>query len=616
MRGIVSKKSLVIGAVIAVGVAAGFGYHVLWAKLAITVPDYSDPGKVVPAEQNWNEAQRTEFHHQSQGTRLIPYAWFMALEQPCESFSECAPFSSPEYLGRFGFLASNKDSEYNPGGLPVGFAVDQNFHDPVGPNSIPTVGLNCAACHTGQLRYGGYAVQVDGAPAMIEVTQLQKALGAALALTRVIPPYKWIRWARFEKKVLGPNATDAQKEELAKNFDIYMAPLSAETKFTGDNHIYDTQAGFVRTDALTRIGNQVFAVDMENTANFRKANAPVRFPQIWDASWYEWIQYNDSISDPMVRNVGEALGVRAVAKLAGPDAAKFDNSVDVEGIWKLEVQLGGDGPFLADDAPHKGLSSPKWPSQFPPLDQAKVAQGAELYKKYCETCHLPPIPELLTDMKSAKPVHWWKNNQGKQYLIAPETPVEYIGTDPHEAMDFIARTADSGNLNKGTLSAAAGLDYVTKGIRDKYYDDNHFPEAKRIEWNGYRDPKDPAVRAPAAYKSRTLNGIWAVSPYLHNGSVPSLYDLLSPQSERPQKFWVGSMQFDPKKVGHDTAPLKGGYLYCTDDAKDPECTPELKYPGNSNKGHEFRDGPKGNGVIGPALTPEERWALIEYLKSI
>jgi hypothetical protein len=86
--------------------------------------------------------------------------------------------------------------------------------------------------------------------------------------------------------------------------------------------------------------------------------------------------------------------------------------------------------------------------------------------------------------------------------------------------------------------------------------------------------------------------------------VPNLYALLSPQSERPDKFWLGSKQYDPVKVGYDTSELKGGYLFDTAN------------PGNSNKGHEFKDGPRGNGVIGPALSPDDRWAIIEYLKSL
>jgi hypothetical protein len=95
-----------------------------------------------------------------------------------------------------------------------------------------------------------------------------------------------------------------------------------------------------------------------------------------------------------------------------------------------------------------------------------------------------------------------------------------------------------------------------------------------------------------------------VAPFLHNGSVPSLYLLLSPRSDRPASFWAGSKQFDPVKVGYDTAELKGGYLYDT------------SRPGNSNSGHEFKDGPTGNGVIGPLLSPEDRMKIIEYLKSL
>ena len=166
------------------------------------------------------------------------------------------------------------------------------------------------------------------------------------------------------------------------------------------------------------------------------------------------------------------------------------------------------------------------------------------------------------------------------------------------------RTADSGDLGKGRISAEEGLGLVTTGMAVKFFEQKGFTPQQRIEWSGYRDPADAVVRAQSLYKARPLNGIWAVAPYLHNGSIPNLYALLSPQSERPDKFWTGSKQFDPVKVGYDTSELKGGYLFDTAN------------PGNSNKGHEFKDGPKGNGVIGPALSPDDRWAIIEYLKSL
>jgi hypothetical protein len=107
------------------------------------------------------------------------------------------------------------------------------------------------------------------------------------------------------------------------------------------------------------------------------------------------------------------------------------------------------------------------------------------------------------------------------------------------------------------------------------------------------------------YKARPLNGIWAAAPYLHNGSVPTLDALLSPdESARPATFWMGSKQFDPVKVGYSGTHMEGASRF--DTAKS----------GNSNSGHRFKDGPRGSGVIGPALSQIEREQIIEYLKSL
>jgi mono/diheme cytochrome c family protein len=562
-------------------------------KFRVVVPEYHKPGQIVSLQQGWTDDQRFRFHHTAQGTRLLPYRWFMALEQPCFSLFACNPFSETTYLGRFGFLESKPDPKLNPDGLPVGFAYQEDFFDPVNKKTYPVVGLTCAACHTGELHYGNYAVRIEGGPAMIEVAEFQKALGLAMAFTQLIPG----RYGRFEERVLGPNPTEGARKDLKDSFDRLLGVAKGEQTATGEAKIYVNPAGFARTDALTRIGNQVFAVDMENNRNFAQSNAAVRYPQIWDASWFNWVQYNSSISDPLIRNIGEALGVRAAAKLYGDDAAQFESSVSIENLKAIEELLSG-------PAPYQGLSSPKWPSVFPKLDAQKVERGAHLYKQNCEGCHRPSVEDLRADLALANPKYWWQNKQGKRFLVVKDVPLDVIGTDAHEAMDFLKRTADSGDLHKGTISAAVGLDLVTKGIANRFFERMSFTPEQRIQYSAFRDPGDVAVRAEAIYKARPLNGIWAVAPYLHNGSVANLYDLLSPQSERPDKFWLGRRQFDPVKVGYDTAELKGGYLYDTSRA------------GNSNSGHEFKDGPRGKGVIGPALSPDDRWAIIEYLKSL
>jgi mono/diheme cytochrome c family protein len=389
---------------------------------------------------------------------------------------------------------------------------------------------------------------------------------------------------------------------LRDRYDAFLGAALAEKKVIDERHIYDNAAGFRRTDALARIGNQVFAADTKIAANYTVSTAPVRFPQIWDASWFTWVQYNSSISDPLVRNIGEALGVRAVVTLYGEHAAEFENSVNVKGLRTLEDLLAGPGPM-------QGLQSPKWPAVFPALDQGKVRDGGALYKTHCQACHLPSRADLLTDLAAANkggpgPEHWWKNALGNWFLEVTDVGIEAIGTDPHEAADFNGRRADTGDLKKGVVSARDGLTLVTRGIAAKFFETNRIPPAEHAAWAGGRDPRDVAVRDDLIYKARPLNGIWAVAPFLHNGSVPNLYLLLSPQSERPDKFWAGSKEFDPVKVGYDPSEISGATVF------------ETSKPGNSNAGHEFKDGPRGKGVIGPLLSPAERMAIIEYLKSL
>ena len=587
-------KKILLGSLALVLVVGGALAYPRLAKLRVHVPAYERSGEIVLLDQGWSDAQRLEFHHTAQGTRLVPYRWLLALEQPCLSPFGCELFAKPEYLGRFGFLSSPADPKWNPDGLPVGFARQEDFADSDTGQQYPVVGLTCAACHTGELRYGNYSVRVEGGPAMIQVTQFQKALGVALILTDLIP---W-RYRAFEERVLGANAPAADRAALKQAVEQFLARAKAEVAATEKANIYPHDAGFIRTDALTRIGNQVFAADMELPANYAVAQAPVKFPQVWDASWFTWVQYNSSIADPLVRNIGEALGVRALARLSGPQAAEFANSVNLPGLKRMEDLLSGPDPFT-------GLRSPRWPAVFPALDAAKVAQGAALYKKHCQGCHLPPLDELQADLRAEKPVYWVTNSSGKRFLDLRDIPLALVGTDPNQAIEFKNRTADTGALGKGRVSAAEGLKLVTEGIRDRFFRQAGFSAEQKLEWQGYRDGSIPAVRADEIYKARPLNGIWAAGPYLHNGSVPSLYDLLASRQQRPAKgFWLGSKRFDPAKVGYESTELDGGFWF------------DYAEPGNSNQGHWFEDGPRGKGVVGPALSEADRWALVEYLKSI
>ena len=565
-------------------------------SLHVEIPAYQKPGELVKLDQGWKDDRRAAFHHTPQGTQIMRYKWFLALNQPC-ILPFCGKFADQEYLGRFGFIAGEKNGKLNPDGLPVGFARDDNFMDPTTGQHYPVVGFNCAACHTAELHYDNKAVRIDGGPAMVNLGEFLKAIGDSLLLTRIVP----FRYWRFERNVLGPDATAQDKVALQQEFDTFLNASLNEIKEGNKRGVYDTIEGFGRTDALARIGNIVFALDMRNWDNLAPTNSPVRFPQIWDASWLTWVQYNASISNPMERDIGEALGVKAAAKLFGCCAEKMQSSVLFNELWALEKMLSG-------PAPYQGLVSPKWPAVFPALDQAKVTKGKQLYHDICMKCHLQPVDELKELLKTgADP--WWKRDkaQPQPFLTVKEIPIEYVGTDPNQAMDFYNRSADSGGLNKGCLTADVGLDVITKQMAMNFYTEQKFDVATQREWSGWQDPvKDAGIRRTKVYRPRPLNGVWALGTYLHNGSVPNLYQLLSPVSERESVFWVGSREYNPKEVGYQHTELDGGFKYDTSKT------------GNSNHGHEFNgDGSKlGNGVIGRGLSPDERWALIEYLKSM
>jgi hypothetical protein len=146
------------------------------------------------------------------------------------------------------------------------------------------------------------------------------------------------------------------------------------------------------------------------------------------------------------------------------------------------------------------------------------------------------------------------------------------------------------------------LKFGIDAIENYAYNKLNISHDEREKLNGFGRLNQ--IRGPLAYKAIPLAGIWATPPYLHNGSVPNIYELLSPVSERSKLFWTGSYEYDPAKLGYVATQSHGNYFLF-----------DTSITGNSNSGHEFNDG-QGKGIIGPKLTHRERTELIEYLKVI
>lgn len=580
---------LLLGLVLAVVL-----YYIANPKL----PFYT-PVKQVHYLNQWTEEQRQIYYFTPQGTQVkgLRYEWFQALELP---FSE-QRFASPEYLARFGFLVDpqQKASEKNPGNLPVGFARHQNSG-----SSEQYLDITCAACHTGELRFKGQAVRIDGGTAQhvlpssvptLRGGSFGQALVASLASTYYNP---W-KFERFARNVLGADY-EARHEQLRKDFKVSLDTFLKVAWNDTHRGLYPTEEGPGRADAFGRIANATFG-DAISPANYRVANAPVDYPQLWDMWTFDWVQWNGSAQQPMARNIGEALGVGATLNFFDADGQplqgkeRYASSVRVRDLYKIEETL-------------QKLQAPAWPEELlGAVDKPLAAKGRALFAENCAGCHVPR-----------------QTQEGERWVQHLHMlPVEVIGTDPGaaenianhrfdvsalqwdvaelEQMDVKLHPKPKEPLDLSQLSVAKGLAYVTAFVEDRAYREAGIttPEEK-AQLDGFGLPI--GVREKVAYKARPLAGVWATPPFLHNGSVPSLYQLLSPQDERASTFYKGNFEYDPRHLGYRTEAFTNGFLFDT------------RITGNHNSGHEFRAGERGKGVIGRLLQPEERWALLEYLK--
>ncbi|CAN7635290.1 cytochrome c [Pseudomonas sp. LjRoot277] len=568
-------------------------YYVANPKL----PVWSPVQQVHYLEQ-WSASDRETYYFTPQGTQVkgLRYDWFKALELP---FSQ-QRFAAPEYLARFGFLIdpSQRPTPNNPGNLPVGFARHQN------PGSQDEfLDITCAACHTGELRFNGQAVRIDGGSAQHVLPSSVPTLrggsfGQALVASLTSTYYNPWKFERFARNVLGQDY-DARHQQLRKDVKVSLDTFLKVAWNDTHRGLYPTEEGPGRTDAFGRIANASFG-DAISPANYRVANAPVDYPQLWDMWTFDWVQWNGSAQQPMARNIGEALGVGATLNFFDANGqplkgdARYPSSVRLRDLHLIEQTL-------------QRLKPPAWPEELlGAIDKTQAAKGRELFTENCAGCHVPRSVQ----------------SDGRWVQHLKMLPVEYVGTDPGAAnniadhrfdltalkwdpaelaqLDVQLQPTPVESLDLSKLSSAKGLAYITAFVGNQAYREAKIPAAERPDMDGFGLPI--GVRELRAYKARPLAGVWATAPFLHNGSVPNIYQLLSPQDERATTFYKGTFEYDPRHLGYRTEAFTNGFMFDT------------RITGNHNSGHEFRAGKRGNGVIGRLLQPEERWALLEYLK--
>jgi hypothetical protein len=337
--------------------------------------------------------------------------------------------------------------------------------------------------------------------------------------------------------------------------------------------------------------------------------------------------------------------------------------------WIEKTLAGESEPAVAKE--FTGLNAPGWPGSFPPIDEAKKAKGAALYKEICSHCHLPALTRDIAHGRAKDAAFWskfepitWKDEKGQDQQTKESVlpvniiPQKEVGTDPAQGDILHSRkvnTAGRDLARAGEFSPGLGLDVnVCQRLPDEKNDkgekyqklvtipiNDHAMQLYALalgatvqmgidEWFRATRSKDSRLKiegdrpnclaAGFGYKARPLNGVWATAPFLHNGSVPTLHDLLGPAANRPKAFLLGNPTFDPVKVGievHEVVPTGQDY-----DRKTGYFILDTSKPANHNTGHEFSDkyskdkDKPSPGVVGPALTDDDRDAIIEFLKSI
>jgi mono/diheme cytochrome c family protein len=534
----------------------------------------SSAESVVYLDQGWSQADREMWYQISQGSTIIAYDIFLNLEV---AGSE-ELFRSDANSERYGLITQSANPRTNPDALPVGLTKTVVTE---GQWKGETVGVNCAVCHTAQLTYKGKRIRIDGGVGntfdfMAYSYALDDALQAALSDT-----------AKFDRLAarLGVSSPDA-KSTFRRRFE----------SDAGRVHQYRTRAvvapipwGPSRIDAIGLIVNRLVSTTPGILENWSTPLAPTKPPFVWNSPQGSWTQWRGVQQDPISRNLTETMGVFMSMDLRSktPQDGLFDSNAQVLNLQKIENSL-------------QRLAPPKWPEEIlGQIDRKKALEGKALFVSICAGCH------------NVWPYTWTEPNKyGKRFVRVGLIPQTLVGTDPGQFQDLrpYAITAQFSDYlpppYKGNEMIPTAVLYriVENAVLEKALAQLKLTDAQTIALHGYREHPLPAPPV-GVYKAAPRDGVWATPPFLHNGSVPNLYEMLLPAKERTKKFYVGR-EFDPVRVGLDTSGRSGTFLLDT------------SLPGNSNAGHSFENAALGNGVVGPLLTEEQRWAIIEYLKSI
>ena len=530
----------------------------------------SDHPVAVQTKPGWGYSYPTDYPNDAmhfmygstggERTDGLPYWFWVALP---EIFSDDLPdHQKGQGYKSFGMIYEDgKDPKYD---LPVGVSM-RHFR------GLDVVYLNCAACHTGTYRdyEGGPVHVVPGMPANTF------NLGA---------------WGNFLTSVVKKESFTPQRmmDQIDKMQDD---PHRLVDKPDLINRlIFKYYAVALMRQQLITLGDRLSFIHTESWGPGRvdTFNAPKAL-----------------LNFPMKRGMKSDGPNAEPDPKVGPDPKELIGNADFPSVWNQEpregMRLHWDGNNLSVnernlsaafgtgaypptlDTPRvlrtanylKTATPPPMPSEH--IDGTLASSGKPIYEEYCARCHgfrERPFRQTKPDNDQAARGECKHLDSKEKELVGTVECIEDIGTDRWR-------------LNSYTWPLAVNQSTLYAGYEEAWGFAPPYPQ----RFNHFR--KQPG------YANAPLDGIWLRAPYLHNGSVPNLWELLTPQEERTKTFCRGNDVYDYRNVG---------FVYEMKDGKCNFFVFDTSKPGNGKEGHS---GEK----FGTRLQPQEKWALIEYLKT-
>jgi mono/diheme cytochrome c family protein len=395
----------------------------------------------------------------------------------------------------------------------IGFVYESPSHKrPIGTSyrerMVPSVGLNCATCHTGTLREAPDAPRriILGMPA--HQFELQSYFRFFIACARD-PGFTADRLIPAIKQA---NPKFSWLDNLIYRWFLIRSTKKGILKQARQNSWMESRPsqGPGRIDTFNPYKN-MFGFNLQVDSTVGTADLPPLFHQkIREGMWLHWDGNNDRVEE---RNKSAAIG-----------AGCSEGSLDLEAMKRVEEWIWE-------------LRPPEFPRER--IDRERAVRGRLVYQQLCAECHAIG------------------GNQVGQVLELGK-----IGTDPERVNSF-------------TKDLAERMNTLGKG----------------------RPWKFSRFRKTNGYANMPLDGVWLRAPYLHNGAVPTLRDLLNDPAERPKVFYRGYDVYDYARAGFVSSGPEAeriGFRYDT------------AVRGNGNQGH----------VYGTKLKRVEKDDLLEYLKTL